>query len=167
MLNELHVEGVVTGRRWRYSDAEFVRIAVHPDPGRAARRSDGDGREAADFVTLRCEGQHALAANGLREGDRIRATGMLTSRDYDIPLETFAAKARGGAAGLAALREVASAHAAGVAMPHTINEVLVERLTVVERRPASETRVLKLRARPTPVPALQLAVEDGAQPAGA
>jgi hypothetical protein len=162
MLNELHVEGVVTGRRWRYSEAEFVRIAVHPDPGRAARR-DAEGREAPDFITLRCEGQHALAAHSLREGDRIRAAGMLTSRDYDIPLETFAAKARGAADSLAALRALAREHGAALAMPHTLNELLVERLAVVERRPPSEARVLKLHERVAtpsdPEPA-------GAQPAG-
>ena len=104
MLNEIHVEGVVTGRRWRYSDAEFVRLAVYPDAGRSAKRAEGAGRELPDYVTLRCEGQHALAAGGLQEGDRIRATGMLTSRDYEIPLETFASKARGAAESLDSLR---------------------------------------------------------------
>ncbi|MBM3122386.1 MAG: hypothetical protein FJZ97_09420 [Chloroflexi bacterium] len=117
MLNEIYIEGFVTGRRWRYSEAEFVRLAVYPDAGRSVKRVEGAGRELPDYVTLRCEGQHALAAGGLQEGDRIRATGMVTSRDYEIPLETFASKARGAAANLEQLRTQAQTYGADVAMP--------------------------------------------------
>jgi hypothetical protein len=147
MLNEIHVEGFVTGRRWRYSEAEFVRLAVYPDAGRSMKRAEGAGRELPDHITLRCEGLHALAAGGLQEGDRIRAAGMLTSRDYEIPLETFASKARGAAADLESLRTQAQTYGADVAMPHTINEVLVERLTIVERKARGEEPARRRKER--------------------
>ena len=150
MLNEIHVEGVVTGRRWRYNDAEFVRLAVYPDAGRSMKRAAEDGREPPDYITLRCEGSHALAVGGLQEGDRIRAVGMLTSRDYDISLENFASKARGAAASLESLRTQAKTPGAEVVMPHTINEVLVERLTVIERKARGEEPARRRKPPETP-----------------
>ena len=158
MLNEVHVEGVVTAVRWRYSDAEFVRLAVYPDAGRSTKRTEGAGRGLPDYVTLRCEGQHALAAGGLQEGDRIRASGMLISRDYEVSLETFAGKARGAAEGLESLRGQAKVHGAHVAMPQMTNEVLVERLSIVERKARGEEPMRRRKARVT---------EAGAQPAPA
>lgn len=147
MLNEIHVEGVIAAR-WRYSDAEFLRIAVHSDPGRGGRRADSNGREAADFLTLRCEGLTALAVTGLREGDRLRAAGQLTSREYDISLAAFLKKARGDGKTLEALRSLVAEHGDGLAMPNVMNEVLVERLTALQRnerepsgpKPARERR---------------------------
>lgn len=147
MLNEIHVEGVIAAR-WRYSDAEFLRIAVYSDPGRGGRRSDSNGREAADYVTLRCEGLTALAVTGLREGDRLRATGQLTSREYDVSLSAFLKKARGDGKAQEALRGLAAEHGDDLAMPNVINEVLVERLTALQRnerepsgpKPARERR---------------------------
>ena len=100
MLNETHVEGIVT-KVWTFGDTRFVRLACYPDPGRALKRSGG--REEPDYLTLRCEGAHALAASALAEGMRLRAHGhpstssgqALVSRDYDIPLARFAEAAAG------------------------------------------------------------------------
>lgn len=159
MLNEIHVEGVVTGVRWRYGDAEFVRLAVYPDAGRSTKRSENAGRGLPDYVTLRCEGQHGLAVGGLQEGDRIRASGMLTSRDYELSLENFASKARGAAEGLESLRGQAKVHGAQVVLPQMTNEVLVERLSIVERKargaePARRRRerVAEAGVQPAPAP---------------
>jgi len=164
MLNEIHVEGVIAAR-WRYGEAEFLRIAVYSDPGRGGRRGDGSGRDLPDYVTLRCEGLHALAAAGLREGDRVRAAGQLTSREYDIPLAAFLKKARGDGGILEALRGQTAQHGDEVAMPHVINEILVERLAALQRveredapaRPGRERR--RRAASSTPAPA------EPAQPA--
>ena len=76
MLNESHVEGVIASK-WSYNEVQFVRVAVYPDAGRTARRADPQGRDTPDYVTLRCEGSHALAATSLREGDRVRVSGIL------------------------------------------------------------------------------------------
>lgn len=138
MLNEIHIEGVIAAR-WRYGEVEFLRIAVYSDPGRGGRRGDGSGRDRPDYVTLRCEGLHALAVAGLREGDRVRAAGLLTSREYEIPLAAFLRKARGDGGVLEVLRSQVADRGDGVAMPHVINEVLVERLAVLQRGERAET----------------------------
>ena len=127
MLNETHVEGIVT-KVWTFGDTRFVRLACYPDPGRALKRSGG--REEPDYLTLRCEGAHALAASALAEGTRLRAHGHLVSRDYDIPLARFAEAAAGDEAGLKALRELVAAYGDKVRKPHVLNEVIVERLNV-------------------------------------
>jgi hypothetical protein len=131
MLNEVHIEGVIAGK-WSYNEALFLRLAVYADPGRGSRRSDAQGREVPDYVTLRCEGALALVGGSLREGDRIRAAGALTSREYDIGLEAFARKARGEEAALAELQGIAARLGRAAAMPHVLNEVVSERLTMVE-----------------------------------
>ena len=167
MLNEIHVEGVIAAR-WRYGEAEFLRIAVYSDPGRGGRRADGNGRDLPDYVTLRCEGLHALAAAGLREGDRVRAAGQLTSREYDIPLAAFLKKARGDGGVLEALRSQA-AGGDEVAMPHVINEVLVERLAALHRGEREETPARpgrERRRRPTNSSAAPAAPAQPAPAAG-
>lgn len=131
MLNESHVEGVIASK-WSYNEVQFVRVAVYPDAGRTARRADAQGRDAPDYVTLRCEGSHALAAASLREGDRVRVSGILTSREYDIYLDAFARKAHGDEKAVAELRDLAIHLGRDVALPHVINEVIVERLIVIE-----------------------------------
>lgn len=127
MLNETHVEGVVV-KVWTFGDTRFVRLACYPDPGRALKRVGG--REEPDYLTLRCEGAHALAASALAEGMRLRAHGHLVSRDYDIPLARFAETAAGDEAGLKALRELVAAYGDKVRKPHVLNEVIVERLNM-------------------------------------
>lgn len=168
MLNEIHVEGVIAAR-WRYSDAEFLRVAVYADPGRGARRADGNGREAADYVTLRCEGLTALAVAGLREGDRLRATGQLTSREYDVSLAAFLKKARGDGKAQEALRSLAAEYGDDLAMPNVINEVLVERLTALqrnEREPSGPKPARERRQRSQTPPATQAEPVSEASSAG-
>jgi|GEM_PF-2424997 len=131
MLNESHVEGVIASK-WSYNEVQFVRVAVYPDAGRIARRADPQGRDTPDYVTLRCEGSHALAAASLREGDRVRVSGILTSREYDIFLDVFARKAHGDDKAVAELRDLAGHLGRNVALPHVINEIIVERLIVIE-----------------------------------
>ncbi len=130
MLNETDVEGIVL-KVWAFGDTRFVRLACYPDPGRALKRS-GD-REEPDYVTLRCEGAHALAAAALADGTRLRAHGYLASRDYDIPLARYVERAGGDEAGLHALRELVAAYGDKVRKPHVLNELIVERLTVPDR----------------------------------
>jgi hypothetical protein len=157
MLNESHVEGVIASK-WSYNEVQFVRVAVYPDAGRTTRRADPQGRDAPDYVTLRCEGSHALAAASLREGDRVRVSGILTSREYDIFLDAFARKAHGDEKAVAELRDLAGHLGRDVALPHVINEVIVERLIVVEtaaERQAGRERRREGRPsteRPAPAP---------------
>ena len=124
MLNQMVVEGVVMGT-WTYGDTRFVRIACYPDPGRN-HRGNGDGRDEADFITLRFEQPLAMAAAHLQRRGRVRATGFLASRDYDIPLARFAEAARGDEEAVQALRDVANEHGQVVHKPHVLNEMVVE-----------------------------------------
>lgn len=135
MLNDVHVEGIVTGRSWAYDDMQFVRIACYPDPGRRPRRPsrNGSGREAPDTITLCGAGQQALVLTSCHEGDRVRAHGTLMLRELDISLGSFVNKARGPQPALAALRELAQAAGAEVASASVLIEVLLERLVVCER----------------------------------
>jgi len=56
----------------------------------------------------------------------------LTSREYDIFLDAFARKAHGDEKAVAELRDLAGHLGRDVALPHVINEIIVERLIVVE-----------------------------------
>ena len=127
MVNQAIVEGVVMGT-WRYGDTRFVRIGCYPDPGRD-HKGDGDVtlRQAmADFITLRFEPPLAMAAAHLQKRSRVRATGFLTSREYEIPLSRFAQVAQGDDEAVQALRDVAKAFGHVVHKPHVLNELVVE-----------------------------------------
>jgi hypothetical protein len=127
MLNQMLVEGIVMGT-WTYGDTRFVRIACYPDPGRKHKGpgQNGGGHEEADFVTLRFEQPLAMAAAHLQKRSRIRATGFLASRDYEIQLSRFAEVARGDEEAVQALRTVAKSHGQVVHKPHVLNEMIVE-----------------------------------------
>jgi hypothetical protein len=170
MLNESHVEGVIASK-WSYNEVQFVRVAVYPDAGRTARRADPQGRETPDYVTLRCEGSHALAAASLREGDRVRVSGILTSREYDIFLDAFARKAHGAEKAVAELRDLAGHLGREVALPHVINEIIVERLIVVEtaaeRQAGREHRHERRSFAERPASALHAETTSAARPVAA
>ena len=127
MLNQTIVEGIVLAN-WKYRDTRFVRIACYPDPGRNHRGNghNGNGREEADYMTLRFEQPLAMAAAHLQKRSRIRATGYLASRDYEIQLSRFAQVAKGDEEAVRALRRVANDHGQVVHKPHVLNEVIVE-----------------------------------------
>jgi hypothetical protein len=127
MLNELVVEGVVVGT-WTYGDTRFARIACYPDPGRnhKGNGNGGDWRDRADFITLRFEQPLAMSVAHLQNGSKIRATGFLASRDYDILLARFADAARGDEEAVQVLRDVANLHGQVVHKPHVLNEMVVE-----------------------------------------
>ena len=130
MLNEIHVEGAVT-RTWTFQDVHFARIACRVDSGRIP--SSETGQRESEYITLRFEPPAlARAASTLKSGVVVRATGYLSSREYNITLRSFARSAEGGAEALAALRELAEGAGDKVRKPHVLNEVVVERFEVVE-----------------------------------
>ena len=130
MLNEIHVEGAVT-RTWTFQDVRFARIACRLDSGRMP--TSEAGQRESEYITLRFEPPAlARAASTLRGGNLVRATGYLSSREYDITLRSFCRSAEGDDEGLAALRELAAGAGDRVRKPHVLSEVVVERFTVVE-----------------------------------
>jgi hypothetical protein len=126
MINQVIVEGVVMGT-WRYGDTRFVRIGCYPDPGRENKGNGyaGTGHGCADFITLRFEPPLAMAAAHLQKRSRVRVTGFLTSRDYEIPLSRFAQVAQGDDEAVRALRDVAKEYGHVVHKPHVLNELVV------------------------------------------
>ncbi len=124
MLNAVHVEGIVT-KTWGFQGTRFVRIACYPDPGRTLKRSR-DGRDEPEYITLRFEPPLAMATNGLKNGDRVRASGYLMSREYTIPLSRFAESAEGDAEAVEKLKALAEEAGDKVRKPHVLNEVVVE-----------------------------------------
>jgi len=124
MLNQVHVEGIVT-KTWGFQGTRFVRIACYPDPGRTLKRSN-DGRDEPEYITLRFEPPLAMAANGLKNGDRVRASGYLMSREYTISLSRFAESADGDSEAVEKLRALAEKVGDKVRKPHVLNEIAVE-----------------------------------------
>ena len=135
MLNAVHIEGIVTSGGWAHDSAQFIRLAVYRDTHLPRKPRTASGRQdAADFVTLRCEGQLALAAQAAGVGDRVRVTGVLVTRDYDIPLQRFANRVRNGVGGaqfLAQLRALAAQ--SNLALPHSLTEVLVHQFIITAK----------------------------------
>jgi hypothetical protein len=68
----------------------------------------------------------AVGAAHIQNGSKIRATGFLASRDYDILLARFADAARGDEEAVQVLRDVANLHGQVVHKPHVLNEMVVE-----------------------------------------
>ena len=95
----------------------------------------------------------------------MRAAGQLTSREYDIPLAAFLKKARGDGGILEALRGQAAQHGDEVAMPHVINEILVERLAALQRVEREETPARPGRERRRRAASSSSAPAEPAQPA--
>ena len=131
MLNETHVEGVIN-KTWEFGGARFVRVACYPDAGRSVKRS-GD-RQEPEYITLRFEHPLAMGASTLRSGDRVRASGFLASRDYDISLPRLSETAKGDPAAVEALRQLAEQYGDRLRKPHVLNEVAVERFSRVRER---------------------------------
>ncbi len=123
MLNEVHVEGTVI-QNIEHAGTRLVRVAIAPDPGR--------GNDAA-YVTLRVEPPLAAVAATLKPGSRVRASGYITHRDYQLFLARFAETAETAdedAGDLEKLRELARSAGKRIYKPHTLTEVKVERLFV-------------------------------------
>jgi hypothetical protein len=127
MLNQMVIEGIVVAT-WIHNDVRFMRIKCYPDPGRDHKRDEygGHGHDGADYITLRFEQPLAAAASHLQKSSKIRATGFLASREYEILLHRFARVAKGDKEGVRALRKVAEKHGQVVHKGHVLNEVVVE-----------------------------------------
>lgn len=133
MLNEVHVEGVVT-RAWTYQRTRFARIACRMDAGRVMVMEAN--RRPSEYLTLRFEHPLALAAEVLRPGSVVRAAGYLSSRDYEVSLSSFSQSAQGDATPLTLLRNLAEQlgdQSAQVVRQHVLNEVVVERFELLAR----------------------------------
>jgi hypothetical protein len=85
MLNQVHVEGFVTKKRWQHSGDTFFRLAVYRDPDRERKGQDkaGEGRDRPDYVTVRAPAAVTTLPVEFKGGQRIQIHGWLESREFE------------------------------------------------------------------------------------
>lgn len=132
MLNEVVIEGYVSGRPWTYSGDQFFRLGSYRDRQRPAKRSEN--RDEPDYVTAR------LSANGLplllQGGMKVRAHGYLQSRYYTESLGEWLKDAKGPTNTLSIGDELRTE----VQHNRVITEFVVEKLVVLETPNAKPAR---------------------------
>jgi hypothetical protein len=132
MLNEVVIEGYVSGRPWTYSGDQFFRLGSYRDRQRPAKRSEN--RDEPDYVTAR------LSSNGLplllQGGMKVRAHGYLQSRYYTESLGEWLKDAKGPTNALS----IGDDLRAEVQHNRVITEFVVEKLVVLETPNAKAER---------------------------
>jgi hypothetical protein len=140
MLNEVVIEGYVSGRPWTHSGDQFFRLGSYRDRQRPAKRSEN--RDEPDYVTAR------LSSNGLpiliQGGMRVRAHGYIQSRYYTESLGDWLKDAKGPTNALSVGDDLRS----DVQHNRVITEFVVEKLVVLEMPNAKAARNGK---KPAPV----------------
>lgn len=153
MLNEVVIEGYVTGKTWKYSGDTLFRLACYRDPQRPAKRQT-ENRDEPDYLTVRLPA--ALLAGlpvRLERGIRYRVHGFLQSREYAETLGTFIA----GASGLTRALSVSDDLRSEITRNRVTTEIVAERLSVVEagsgqRSPRAAADALPENGRAHPRP---------------
>jgi hypothetical protein len=106
MLDEVVIEGYVSGRPWTHSGDQFFRLGSYRDRQRPAKRTT-ENRDEPDYVTAR------LASNGLpvllQGGMRVRVHGYIQSRYYTESLGDWLKDAKGPTNALSAGDELRDA----------------------------------------------------------
>lgn len=151
MLNEVVIEGYVSGRPWTHSGDQFFRLGSYRDRQRPAKRTEN--RDEPDYVTAR------LASNGLpvllQGGMRVRIHGYLQSRYYSESLAEWLKDAKG----LTNALSVSSELREELKHNRVVTEVVIEKIVILEQptpktaREATEPRKAPL---PPPEPAPEL-----------
>jgi hypothetical protein len=139
MLNEVVIEGYVSGRPWTHSGDQFFRLGSYRDRQRPAKRSEN--RDEPDYVTAR------LSSNGLpiliQGGMRVRAHGYIQSRYYTESLGDWLKDAKGPTNALSVGDDLRS----DVQHNRVITEFVVERLVVLE---TPNTKAVRNGKKPSP-----------------
>lgn len=145
MLNEVVIEGYVSGRPWTYSGDQFFRIASYRDRQRPAKRQEN--RDEPDYVTARLSAPGVPAL--LQGGMRVRIHGYLQSRDYSESLHDWLKNAKGPTNALSIGEDLR----ADVRHHRAINEIIVERIVVLESPTGKSTREARKASTDAPPPA--------------
>lgn len=145
MINEVVIEGFVSGRPWTHSGDQFFRIGSYRDRQRPAKRIEN--RDEPDYVTAR------LASTGLpalfQGGMRVRVHGYLQSRYYTETLADWLKDARGPTNALSVGGELKS----DLNHNRVVTEVVVEKIVVLEAPTGKGGREPRKAAMPTPASA--------------
>ena len=130
MINEVTIEGFVSGRMWTYQDTTYFRLGSYRDPGRPAKRTEH--RDEPDYITVQ------LQPNGLpvdiQQGMKVRVHGYIQSRYYSESLDEWLRKAKGPKSALSLTDDFRR----DIQHDRVITEIVCERLQVLEKpRPAA------------------------------
>lgn len=143
MLNEVVMEGYVSGRPWTHSGDQFFRLGSYRDRQRPAKRSEN--RDEPDYVTAR------LLSNGLpvalQGGMRVRIHGYLQSRYYSESLGDWLKDAKGPTNALTVSDDLRG----DLKHNRVITELVIERLVVLEtadNKQARDTRKSAVSSEP-------------------
>lgn len=95
MFQLVIIEGIVTGKQWRFQGDYYFRLAHYRNPERPPKIDpQRPGRHLADYVTVRVqEGRLRGMPVKFNEGDRVRVTGFFQSRDYEEAIRDVARRA--------------------------------------------------------------------------
>jgi len=126
MLNEVNIEGYVSGRPWTHSGDTFFRLGSYRDRQRPAKPSAvKENRDEPDYITVR------IRAGGLplaiESGMMIRVHGFLQSRYIIEPLGEFVKNAKGPTNMLSISDELRR----DVVCNRVANEIVVERVVIL------------------------------------
>ncbi len=145
MLNEVVIEGYVSGRPWTHSGDQFFRLGSYRDRQRPAKRTT-ENRDEPDYVTAR------LASNGLpvllQGGMRVRVHGYVQSRYYTESLGDWLKDAKGPTNALSVGDDLRD----DLKHNRVVTELVVERLVVLETPESKQAREAR-KATPVPEPA--------------
>jgi len=145
MLNEVVIEGYVSGRPWTHSGDQFFRLGSYRDRQRPAKRTT-ENRDEPDYVTAR------LASNGLpvllQGGMRVRVHGYVQSRYYTESLGDWLKDAKGPTNALSISDDLRG----DLKHNRVVTELVVERLVVLETPESKQARDAR-KAAPAPDPA--------------
>lgn len=132
MLNEVVMEGYVSGRPWTHSGDQFFRLGSYRDRQRPAKRSEN--RDEPDYVTAR------LLSNGLpvalQGGMRVRVHGYLQSRYYSESLGDWLKDAKGPTNALTVSDDLRG----DLKHNRVVTELVIERLVVLETADTKQAR---------------------------
>jgi hypothetical protein len=131
MINQVHVEGFVTKRVWRYNGDTFFRLAAYRDPDRERKHGDGksaEGKDRPDYVTIRVPAALSVAPARLETRERVQVHGWLESREFSYSLAEFLQDARRADA------EVDLEQARGVTTYRCTTWIVAERIVAMNGR---------------------------------
>ncbi len=123
MLNEVVIEGYISGTPWTYSGEQFFRVGSYRDRQRPAKRSEN--RDEPDYVTARLESGGLPVM--LQGGTLVRVHGYFQSRYYSESMADWLKDAKGPTHTLSIGDEARST----VTHNRVVTEIVVEKLVVL------------------------------------
>ncbi len=144
MLNEVVIEGYVSGRPWTHSGDQFFRLGSYRDRQRPAKRTM-DGRDEPDYISARLVSTGAPVA--LQGGMRVRVHGFIQSRYYIESLGDWLKDAKGPTNALSVSEDLRE----DLKHNRVVTELVIERLVVLELPETRQAREAR-KSAPAPVP---------------